>query len=280
MGGCAAHAQAASFGPSALQPTLADYRFLEFLLGQVESLDVPEEDLRALNQFPLARIVDDVLMAGAFAGCGMETVEQWRTAGFYDHMLTGDLPSSTARGLRPMARAEVLIARIARIIENHGLPRLRLGVGSATLYYGIRDVALQSAREDLIMWLVARSVGPYLLYMVRHGILLPRDGALVPDLERIRRLEERPSVTNGLLGPVRSNLFVKAIRSIEAFSTDGGYPTGDARVDECVASFFRWHKSLGLFDAQRQPSLVRKLTKLQKLPVQACSAFHIGMTSL
>ena len=235
--------------PQHWQPSLADYGFLEFLLGQVESLDVSEEDFLALNHFPLVRIADDVLMSGAFFGCGMETVEEWRTPAFYDCLLAEDFPSSTARGLLPMARAEALIARILRILENHGLPRLRLGIGSATLYYGIRDVALQSAREDLIMWLVARSVGPYLLCMVRHGILLPRDGALVPNLERIRRLEERPAIMNGLLGPVRSNLFVKAIRSVEVFSTDGGYPVGDARVDECVASYVRWHESLGLFDA-------------------------------
>ena len=238
-----------SSDPIHWSPTLADYYMLELLLDEVESLEVSYEDLLALLHYPLARIVDDLLMSSAFAGCGVETVEQWRTEDFYRQILASKSPASTGRSLTPMARAEALIAQILRILENHGLPRLRLGIGSATLYYSIPDEDLLNAKADLIQWLLKQGVGPYLLYMVRSGILAPSEGVLLPNFPRIEELEKCPCIVAGPLGPMGSTLFVEAIRSIEASASGDPGLNKNARVAECVASYVRWHESLGLFDA-------------------------------
>jgi len=221
--------------PMHWQPTLADHRFLKILLEEIESLEIPEEDFVALNHYPLVRIVDDVLMSSAFAGCGTETVELWRTPEFYEHLLNTDFPSPTARGLSPMRRAEALTARILRILENHGVSRLRLGIGAATLYYGIRDEALREARGNFVEYLTEKDIAPCLLNAARAGLFQPVLGALVPHFERVEQMDGSPDVINGTLGPFDRAIFWRVMRT-----ADDPQP-GDRPVEEFIRSFQRWH---------------------------------------
>jgi hypothetical protein len=231
------------------QPSREDFRFFEMLLDEVTSLDEQDGDFRALIHYPLARIVDDVLMSKAFAGCGMESVDVWKTPTFYDHMLTGEGPSSATPGLLPIARAKALIARVLRIIKDQGLPRVQLRIGSAMLYYGVKDEGLLEAQLGLVKWLIAADVGPYLFYMVQSGLLAPCEGTLRPRPEMVGEVASRLYLVSGLFGPARPGLFVNALSCIEDKLAGEGYPPDNDCVDQCVASFVRWHESLGLFEA-------------------------------
>ena len=216
-------------------PDLEDYGFLDFLLDELESLDIPRDDFVPLAHYPLARLVDDVLMSSAFAECGAETVERWRTPGFYDHLLKEDLPTCVVRGTTSVARAQALIARILRILENHGLARLRLGIGAGTLYYGLRDEALHKTREAFLEYLCARDIAPCLLDTARAGLFQPFNGALVPDFERLKKVEHSLWAINGVLGPFDLTLPLRAIRPDKESSPP------DAAVEEYRLCYDRWH---------------------------------------
>jgi hypothetical protein len=221
-----------------------DFHYHLIMLNLLKRLDLSSKGFRSLAEYPLRTSVDNLLMSGAFWGCGTEVVQEWLTKEFYDDLLARENDFDVQAKYLPMEFTEHFISAVARLFERHRLERMHLGISAAVSYYG-GDKALDNAKCNFIEWLLSKGVNPILFELVVTGFLIPANGLLLPNDKQIyESLNGTNATYKGVFGMVNLGKPIKGLANL----LKGGKPPRDKLTNAFLSDYIQWHQSLHLTD--------------------------------
>ncbi len=231
--------------PQGWDPRLHDYVYFQLMLALLAELDLPADEFRDLAEYPLRVSVDALLMSAAFHGCGKEAVVKWQTEEFYEELLSREHRLDLEPGnLSSMELAEDFISSVARLFERHRLERPHLGIGAGFVYYGL-DERAKDARNAFLDWLLTTKVSPVLFDLVLAGYLIPQDGLLLPDGEKIcAAIDSKQTQCESMLGIVDLAVPLQCLAGLLV----GRPPAEGSRAHLFWVGYVLWHAELGIME--------------------------------
>ena len=164
--------------PMTWSPELYDYHYFQILLELLETLNLSSDEFQSLAEYHLIMSVDNLLMSGAFWGCGTEVIQEWQTQEFHEHLLARENILDVEAEYDSIELAENFISSVAQMFKKHHLERLQLAISSALSYYG-RDERTETAKCNFFDWLLSENLDPFLFDMVLAGFIIHENGLLL-----------------------------------------------------------------------------------------------------
>jgi hypothetical protein len=162
------------------EPDSYDFQYFQIMLEFLKKSDLSSDEFQELAEYHLRILVDNLLMSGAFWGCGGENIKKWSTQEFYNKLLSQKKKFDLEAEHTSIEFTENIITSVAQLFEKHRLERLKLYISSAESYYGLSD-RIKKTKVNFINWLFSQELTPFLVDLVINNFLVPENGLLIPN---------------------------------------------------------------------------------------------------
>lgn len=227
-------------------PDRDDYYYLGVLLDFISSLTLSQKEFRDISEYHLRKIVDNLLMSSAFAGCGSDTLLEWKSEEFYTKLLK---MKNKMESNNSIDCTKEIISRIAKLLDKNKMKKLSLYISGASSYYDSDDWVKES-RINCINWLGSKNIHVLIFDLIISGILKVKGPLIVPNESNINKElseagQNKSYMFSGILGVIDLLPAIKLLGGI----ISGKKVKSKGKSDELLLEgLLGWNKEWGVLE--------------------------------